>query len=177
MDTATCTTTASLPDHDMDDSGQSVDQAGICHWASPLDWDSEFCVPEINNPAIKQAILAPGAGPEYLALVNQACTISGPTLDGVNTMVPRSFIHTEQNSAPVISVTPQELVFRPHYGNKVHSEQAQDEQACTHDRGGPKTNNPGWDKWKPEIENLYMRQRLTLPVVVAAMKEKGFSAT
>jgi Clr5 domain len=165
MDTANYTTTALLPDHNMDDSGRSVDRAGKCHyWVSPLDWDSDFCVPQINNP-------------EYLALVNQACTISGPILDGVNAMIPRTFIRTGQTSAPVISLTSQEPVVRSHYRNEVHTEKAQDERPCTHDRGGPKTNNPDWDKWKPEIENLYMHQRLTLPVVVAEMKEKGFSAT
>jgi hypothetical protein len=161
----------------MDHTAQSVDQAGASYPASLLDWDPDCDLSEINSPTIVQAISALGGGPGDLPLVSHAFTTNGPILDGMDTMVPRTFIHIGQIPASVIDVTQQELVLRPHYGNEVHAEGTQEERAYTHDSGAPKTHNHEWEIWKPEIEKLYLRQNLTLPEVTAAMERKGFIAT
>jgi hypothetical protein len=116
----------------MDHTAQSFDQAGASYQTSLLDWDPDCDLSEINKPTIVQAISTLDGGPGDLPLVSHAFTTNGSILDGMDT---RTFIHIGQILAPVIDVTQQELVIRPHYGNEVHAEGTQDERAYTHDSG------------------------------------------
>lgn len=134
----------------------------------------DFNAANFINADITQASFEPGGIPEVPSSPSSSLIASGGTVwTSLVAGVPRSY-------------PPVELLRLP--SNRVHTEEVQEVEptSYTHSRplipgivvrDRPRRDPKEWEKWKPEIINLYQEEGRPLPVVATEMAEKGFSAT
>ena len=122
--------------------------------------------------------------------LNEELIASGAFLDNVDASAPRGSAFMQQIQALGISsphLTEQNIELLRLSGNPAHTEEAQGQPEYT-TRGSPSgtkgtfTNQPSygtdeWEKRKPEIDNLYRTQGLSLSKVKTKMAENGFNAS
>jgi hypothetical protein len=152
---------------------------------------ADFNFTEFTNADMTQVLFGPGGAPEVPSYTSNNLASDNIFRGNMNGSVPRycpSIEYIKVTDFPLVHVAERNVEPLRPLGNTVHTEEAQEAEPryipcpkppvskiAMSNSSGPDAYE--WDKWGPEIYNLYINEGRSLRMVADEMAKKGFYAT